>query len=105
LFGEKPSLEEIKNMYANRFKGMNYQRRRGNIHQGDQQGPLEVPHKYNRLIRPNVEIPQCDPSTNNPLHIKLDVTSLMSNAKVPIPIAELENIPFVIEKIKEFLGL
>jgi hypothetical protein len=40
MFDEKPSQEEIKRMYANRFKGVTYQRRRGNPPQGDQQGPL-----------------------------------------------------------------
>jgi hypothetical protein len=38
IFGENPSQEEIQKMWANRYKGLTYQRRKGNPPQGDQQG-------------------------------------------------------------------
>jgi hypothetical protein len=49
LFGENPSPEEIKKMYADIFNGITYQRRRGNPPQGDQQGPPKVPRNIINL--------------------------------------------------------
>jgi hypothetical protein len=57
LFSEKPSPEKIKNMYEDTFKGITYQRIRGNHPQGDQKDPPKVPKNYNQHIEPSVEIP------------------------------------------------
>jgi hypothetical protein len=45
IFGERPSQEEIQKMWANRYKGLTYQRRKGNTRQGDQQDPVKFPKK------------------------------------------------------------
>jgi hypothetical protein len=52
-----------------------------------------------------MEMTQSSPLMNNPLNIKFDVTSWMSNDKVLILIVELSKIPSVREQMKEFLWL
>jgi hypothetical protein len=57
-----PSLEEINQMYQDKFKGLTYQRKKGISPQEDQQaGPPEPPERDNQPTGPVVETPQGNP--------------------------------------------
>jgi hypothetical protein len=105
LFGEIPSLEEINQMYQDKFKGLTYQRKKGISPQVYQQvGPLEPPQRDNQPIGLIFKTPQGNSLAINPFEFKFDIIGWMGNAKIPIPLVELAKIPSMKIQIKEVFG-
>lgn len=95
IFGERPSQEEIKRMWANRHKGIIYQRRKGNAPQVDRQSPVGFPKKSNQPIESSTRKPQEEHSISASPYMEFDITNRVSDVKVLAPLTELAKLPSV----------
>jgi len=104
FFGERPSQEVVVRMWANRYKGITYQKRKGNVPQVNKQSPVGF-QRSNQPIQSSTKVHEVEPSTNVPLDMQFDITNWVSNVKVHIPLIKLAKFPSINMKLKELCSI